>query len=64
MDETLPRRGLAASVVEGLTAALCGVGLECEVERPRNVARSSSVSVVVSPSSVLAGEAVLEWEAT
>ena len=64
VDETLPRRVFAASAAEGLTAEVCGLCLECEVERPRSVAQSSSVSVVVSPSSVLAEEAVLEFETT
>jgi hypothetical protein len=63
-DETLPRRVFAASVVEGLTAKSCSLCLECEVERPRNVAQSSSVSVVVSPPSVLAEETVLGCETT
>ena len=63
LEETLPRRVLAASAVEGLTVVACRVGLECEVCRPRSVARSSSVSVVVSPSSVFAEEAVLEFKA-
>ena len=63
MDETLLRRIFAGSVVRGLTAAVCRLGLGFEIGRPRKVVRSSSVSVVVSPSSVFVEEAALERRA-